>query len=55
MAISEENKRYLITISKSEYAELEKIAALENRSVSKQSLSFIQDGIKKYKLEGKRD
>lgn len=52
--IKETNKRYFVTISKDEYEELKQIAEKENRSVSKQSLQFIQEGIKKYKSEEKR-
>lgn len=53
--ISEQNKRYLITISKEDYEKLETIAKKENRSVSRQSLHFIQEGMSKYLSEGKRD
>lgn len=53
MAISEKNKRYLITISKIDYAKLEEIAEKEHRSVSAQSLHYILQGIKN--SEGKRD
>lgn len=49
--ISKDNKRYLITISKTEYEKLEEIANKENRSVSRQSLQFIQEGMAKYNQE----
>lgn len=51
--ISEQNKRYLVTISKADYDKLEQIAKKENRSVSRQSLQFIQEGMAKYS-EGKK-
>lgn len=48
MAVSDNNKRYFVTISKEDYARLEKIAKLENRSVSKQSLHFILKSMNDY-------
>ncbi len=48
MAIdTEKNKRYFITISKEDYARLEKQAKISVRSVSKQSLYYILEGLKK--------
>lgn len=51
MINSEKNKRMIITISKEEYTELEKIANVNTRSVSKQALHYIREGLKS---EGKR-
>lgn len=53
MAVSSENKRYFVTISKKNYERLKAIADKEHRSVSAQSLHFIMQGIEK--SEGKRD
>lgn len=53
MAVSSDNKRYFVTISKKDYARLKEVADKEHRSVSAQSLHFILEGINK--LEGKRD
>lgn len=47
--IKDTNKRFFVTISLTEYDELKEIAKKENRSVSRQSLQFIQEGIKKHK------
>ena len=49
--IKDTNKRYFVTISHTDYEELKAIAKKENRSVSRQSLQFIQEGMKKYKEE----
>ena len=51
MTINAENKRYFVTISKKDYERLKKIAEKENRSVSKQSLHFIQLGINNYETK----
>lgn len=53
MAVSSENKRYFVTISKKDYEKLKVIADKEHRSVSAQSLHFILGGMKDY--EEKRD
>jgi len=53
MAIKDTNKKMMIVISKEDYARLEKVAKGKNRSVSKQSLHFILQGLKA--LEEKRD
>lgn len=45
MTISDINKRFLITISKEEYAELERIAEKNTRSISKQALHYIRKGL----------
>lgn len=52
MINQEKNKRMMIVISKEEYAELEKVANNNTRSVSKQALHYIREGLKS---EGKRD
>lgn len=46
MPISDKNKRFLITISKEDYARLEQQAKKAVRSVSKQSLYYILEGLK---------
>lgn len=53
MAVKDSNKQMNITISKELYEKLSKIADVECRSVSKQALLFLLDGLKNY--EGKRD
>lgn len=53
MAVSSENKRYFVTISKKDYERLKAIADKEHRSVSAQSLHFILQGVEK--TEEKRD
>ncbi len=53
MAVSSENKRYFVTISKKDYERLKVIADKEHRSVSAQSLHFILNGMKDF--EEKRD
>ncbi|MCM1338776.1 MAG: hypothetical protein NC191_03800 [Muribaculaceae bacterium] len=53
MAVSADNKRYFVTISKKDYERLKQVADSEHRSVSAQSLHFILEGINKF--EGKRD
>ncbi len=52
MINADKNKRMMIVIPKEEYAELEKIAKQNTRSVSKQALHFIRLGLTS---EGKRD
>ena len=52
MINQEKNKRMMIVISKEEYAELEKVASNNTRSVSKQALHYIREGLKS---EEKRD
>lgn len=48
MAIDKEtNKRYFVTISKKDYARLEEQAKKAFRSVSKQSLFYILQGLKR--------
>ena len=47
MAVSQENKRINVTLSKSEYTEVEKLAKAENRSVSNMIKTFILKAIKK--------
>jgi len=48
MAIDKENnKRYFVTISKKDYLRLEEQAKKSFRSVSKQSLFYILQGLKK--------
>jgi len=44
---TDKNKRYFITISKEDYARLEKQAKASVRSVSKQSLFYILEGLKR--------
>nr|DAD89837.1 MAG TPA: Transcriptional regulator, RHH-like, CopG [Myoviridae sp. ctsip2] len=51
--IKDTNKRMVVVISKEDYERLEQIAKKECRSVSKQSLLYILEGIKN--SEGKRD
>lgn len=53
MAVSSDNKRYFVTISKKDYERLKCVAEKEHRSVSAQSLHFILKGIES--SEGKRD
>ena len=45
MAIKDTNKQFNVTISKEDHERLKKIAKSENRSVSKQALHFILDGL----------
>lgn len=45
MAIKDTNKQMMIVISKEDYARLEKIAKRQCRSVSKQALMFLLNGI----------
>lgn len=52
MAIKDTNKQMMIVISKEDYARLEVIAKRECRSVSKQALLFLLNGINS---EEKRD
>lgn len=48
MAIdSNKNKRFFVTISKKDYERLEKQAKNDLRSVSKQSLLYILEGLKR--------
>lgn len=51
MINQEKNKRMMIVISKEDYAELEKVANDNTRSVSKQALHYIKEGLKS---EGKK-
>ena len=51
MSISDKNKRMIVTISKEEYAILEKIANLNTRSVSKQVVHYIRKGIAEEKKD----
>lgn len=53
MAVSSDNKRYFVTISKKDYERLKCVVEKEHRSVSAQSLHFILKGIES--SEGKRD
>ena len=53
MAVKVSNKQMNITISKDDYLRLQSIAENECRSVSKQALLFLLEGMKEY--EGKRD
>lgn len=52
MAIKDTNKQMMVVISKEDYARLEAIAKRECRSVSKQALMFLLNGINS---EEKRD
>lgn len=52
MAIKDTNKQMMVIISKEDYARLEAIAKKECRSVSKQALMFLLNGINS---EEKRD
>lgn len=52
MINAEKNKRMMIVIPKEEYLALEKIAKQNTRSVSKQALHYIREGLKS---EEKRD
>ena len=52
MINADKNKRMMIVISKEEYLELEKVAKMNTRSVSKQALHFIRLGLQS---EGKRN
>lgn len=47
MPVKESNKQMNITISREDYARLEKIAQRECRSVSKQALVYLLQGISK--------
>lgn len=52
MAVKETNKQINFTISKEDYIRLEQLAKKKCRSVSKQVLLFVLDGLD---TEGKRD
>lgn len=49
MTIKQENKKMMIVISRELYAELEKIAKDNTRSVSRQALHYIRKGIEEDK------
>lgn len=51
MAVKDSNKQMNITISKEEYDLLEKLAKQNTRSVSKQALHFIKQGLEQYSEE----
>ncbi|MCD7779830.1 MAG: hypothetical protein LUH05_04080 [Candidatus Gastranaerophilales bacterium] len=53
MAIKETNKQMMIVISKEDYARLEVIAKKQCRSVSKQALLFVLQGVEE--LEKRKD
>lgn len=48
---NDKNKRYFVTISKEDYERLAKQAKKSFRSVSKQSLLYILDGLKRDEQE----
>ncbi len=52
---TEKNKRYFITISKEDYIRLEKQAKASVRSVSKQSLFYILEGLKRDEAAAKEN
>lgn len=52
MAVKNSNKQINFTISKEDYARLEQLATKKCRSVSKQVLLFVLEGLNS---EGKRD
>lgn len=49
MSISDKNKRMIVTISKEDYSLLEQIACENTRSVSKQVVHYIKEGISREK------
>lgn len=53
MAVKDSNKQINFTISREDYIRLEQLANENCRSVSKQVLLFVLEGLKK--SEGKRD
>ncbi len=55
MAIKDSNKQMMLVISKEDYAKLEKIAQSENRSVSKQALTFLLKSMRAYLQEEKAE
>lgn len=52
MINKEKNKRMMVVISIEEYAELEKVAKQNTRSVSKQALHFIRLGLQSEEKRG---
>lgn len=52
--IKDVNKKMMIVIPKEEYARLEKLAKSQTRSVSRQALHFILQGMRELEGEEKR-
>ena len=51
MAVKYSNRQMMITISKEDYARLVNIATAECRSVSRQALMFLLQGMKNFEEE----
>lgn len=46
MAVSQENKRIIVTLTKEKYEELAKLSENENRTMSNMAATMILEGIK---------